>query len=69
MLLILLCFSSLRSCFVWVVMLFDPDGWLFDPDGLDFFVFFLCLMFFFVFLYCLIRCFSVECALFLFFLL
>lgn len=64
---ILLFFSLLCSCFVWVVMLFDLDGWLFDPDGWFFFVFFLYLMIFFVFLYCLIRCFSAGCVLLLFF--
>lgn len=37
MLFILLYFSLLCSYFIWVVMLFDPDGWLFDPDGWDFF--------------------------------
>lgn len=48
MLFILLCFSLLCSYFVWVIMLFDPEGCccLIQMDGI-FFVFFLCLMIFF----------------------
>lgn len=66
---ILLCFSLLCSCFVWAVILVDPDGWLFDPDGWDFFsCFFLCLMFFFcIFVLFDLLFFSEMCVVFLLF--
>lgn len=54
MLFILLCFSLLCSYFVWVIMLFDPEGCccLIQMDGI-FFVFFLCLMIFFLY-FCIV---------------
>lgn len=68
MLFILLCFSLLCSCFVWVVILFDPDGWLFDPDGWDFFrVFFVFDDFFCIFVLSDSLFFSEMCVAFCFF--